>query len=191
MFWSEHQGEAAFRLSRQPSLGLLGNMSRVVVEDQLDGGVGGIGRIETLEEADELARPMAILDAGVHLAGQQVDAGGGPVGGPADVTLRIDHPDTFKGLINLPSETGDLGAIILEGIQADSGQLRAGILSLFDAGGNVINTTRITGGPGIGGAGGLELHVTEVDVQGTPLFRTILVEHGQTNTSGTIIPLTA
>ena len=47
----------------------------MVVEDHLDCGVGWIGSIELLEEADELARPMAILDAGMHLAGDQIDAG--------------------------------------------------------------------------------------------------------------------
>src|SRR5271157_5875192 len=71
----EYKGEAAFWLGREPRLGLLGDVSGVVVEDQLDRGVGGISGVEPLEEADELARPVAILDAGVHLAGEQVDPG--------------------------------------------------------------------------------------------------------------------
>ena len=33
----------------------------------------GISCVEFLEEADELAGAMAILDAGVHLAGEQID----------------------------------------------------------------------------------------------------------------------
>ena len=47
----------------------------MVVEDQLDRHVGGISGVEPLEEADELTRPMAIFDARVHLAGEQVDPG--------------------------------------------------------------------------------------------------------------------
>jgi len=46
----------------------------MIVENQLDGGLGGISRIQPLEKTDELARAMAILDAGVDMAGQQVDA---------------------------------------------------------------------------------------------------------------------
>ncbi len=46
----------------------------MVVEDHLDRGVGRVGGIELLEEADELARAVAILDAGMHLPGEQVDA---------------------------------------------------------------------------------------------------------------------
>src|ERR1700678_3944712 len=72
---SENEREAAFWLSRKPRLGLLGDVRTVVVEDQLDRRVGGISGVEPLEEADELTRPMAILDAGVHLAGEQVDPG--------------------------------------------------------------------------------------------------------------------
>ena len=34
-----------------------------------------VGGVEQLEEVDELAAAMAILDQGVDLAGQQVDAG--------------------------------------------------------------------------------------------------------------------
>jgi hypothetical protein len=37
--------------------------------------VSAVGGVELLEEVDELARPMAILDAGMHSAGQQVDTG--------------------------------------------------------------------------------------------------------------------
>ena len=47
----------------------------MVVEDQLDGGVGRVGFIEPLEEADELARAVAVLDTGMNLAAQQIDPG--------------------------------------------------------------------------------------------------------------------
>ena len=62
-------------LTGDPGLRFLGNMGRVVVEDQLDGGSRWVGCIELLEEADELARAMAVLDAGMHLPGEQIDAG--------------------------------------------------------------------------------------------------------------------
>ena len=47
----------------------------MIVQDQLDAGVRRIGGIQHLEEADELARAMAILDAGMHVAGKQINAG--------------------------------------------------------------------------------------------------------------------
>ena len=39
----------------------------MIVEDQLDRGVGGIGSVEQFEELDELTAAMAILDQGVNL----------------------------------------------------------------------------------------------------------------------------
>jgi hypothetical protein len=106
----------------------------------------------------------------------------GVPGGPADVTLRLDHPDTFQGQINLPTVAGDLNAVIFTGIQASSGQLRNDLLTLFDSNSNVINTTRVSGGPGVGGSDGLELQVTAIG--------TSLTEIGHTTISGTVIPLT-
>ena len=47
----------------------------MIVEDEVDRGVGRIGFVETLEEGDELAAAMAVLDHGVNLAGHKVDAG--------------------------------------------------------------------------------------------------------------------
>ncbi len=47
----------------------------MVVEDQLDGGLRGVGGVELLEEADELARAVAVLHAGVNPADEQVDPG--------------------------------------------------------------------------------------------------------------------
>ena len=47
----------------------------MIVEDQVDRRVGWVGLIEELEELDELAAAVAILDQGVHLAGEQIDAG--------------------------------------------------------------------------------------------------------------------
>ena len=72
---SEHKGETPLGLSGEPSPGFLGDVSRVIVEDDLDGGCGGIGLVEDFEELDELPTAMAIPDQRVHPASEQVDAG--------------------------------------------------------------------------------------------------------------------
>ena len=46
----------------------------MIVEDQLDCRVGWIGGVEKLEEFDEFAAAVAILDQSVNRAGEQVDA---------------------------------------------------------------------------------------------------------------------
>ena len=71
----EHEPKASFRSCRQPSLGLLRDVRGVIIEDDLDRGHRGVGGIEHIEEFDEFATAMAVLDKGVHLAGRQVDAG--------------------------------------------------------------------------------------------------------------------
>jgi len=43
------------------ALGLLGDVGRVIVEDELDGGAGRISGIEKLEEFDELSASMRSL----------------------------------------------------------------------------------------------------------------------------------
>jgi len=75
VFRSEYEVKPALRLAFEPCFGFPGDVSGVVVKYHLDRRVGRIGGVEFLELADELARPMTVLDAGVHLTGQQVDAG--------------------------------------------------------------------------------------------------------------------
>jgi hypothetical protein len=72
---SEGEFEAVCGLLRDPGSGLFGDVRRMVVEDQFDRRVGRIGGVEQLEEFDEFATAMAILDQGVDLAGDEVDAG--------------------------------------------------------------------------------------------------------------------
>jgi len=72
----ERERETACRLLGEPSLRLLGDVRRMIVEDHLDGGASRISLIEKFEELDELARAVAVLDEGVHLAGQEIDPGG-------------------------------------------------------------------------------------------------------------------
>jgi hypothetical protein len=75
MLGREGELEAAVRLGREPGPGLFRDVSRMIVEDQVNRRVGGIGRIKELEEFDELPAAMAVFDQGVDLAGQQIDAG--------------------------------------------------------------------------------------------------------------------
>jgi hypothetical protein len=67
--------EAMRRLTGEPGSGLFGDMRGMIVKDQLDRRPRRIGNIETLEEFDEFAAAMAILDNRVDLAGDEVDAG--------------------------------------------------------------------------------------------------------------------
>ena len=74
MLGREGEFEAAGRLLGEPSFGFLGNVRGMIVEDQLDRRVGWIGGVEKLEEFDEFAAAVAILDQSVNCAGEQVDA---------------------------------------------------------------------------------------------------------------------
>ena len=47
----------------------------MIIEDQMDRGVGRVSPVEKLEKLDGLSASVAILDQGVNLAGQQIDAG--------------------------------------------------------------------------------------------------------------------
>ena len=58
----EDEFEAAGRLLGEPSLGLLGDVRRMIVEDQLDRRMGRIGGVEELEEFNEFAAAVAVLD---------------------------------------------------------------------------------------------------------------------------------
>ena len=75
MLRGEGKFEPAVKLVGKPSLGFLRSVGGMVVEDDLDRGRSRIGRIEQLQEFDELARAMAILDERMNLAGHEVDPG--------------------------------------------------------------------------------------------------------------------
>ena len=74
MFRCEGEFEAAGGLIGEPGSGLLGDVGRMIVEDQLNRRMGRIGGIDKLKELNELAAAMAILDQGVNLTGEQIDA---------------------------------------------------------------------------------------------------------------------
>ena len=59
----------------EPGSGLLGDVRGMIVEDHLDRRVGRIGGVDKLEEFDEFAAAMAILDQGVNLSGDEIDPG--------------------------------------------------------------------------------------------------------------------
>jgi hypothetical protein len=70
-------------------------MNGMIVEDQLDRRPGRIDGIEKLEEFDELAAAMAILDKRVDLAGDEVDAGR-----QADRTMALIFMLTCEGRVD-------------------------------------------------------------------------------------------
>jgi hypothetical protein len=72
---SEGESESVGALLGKPSPRLSGDVRGMIVEDQVDRRVGRVCGVEQLEEVDELAAAMTILDQGVDFAGQQVDAG--------------------------------------------------------------------------------------------------------------------
>jgi hypothetical protein len=47
----------------------------MIVEDNFDRGRSRIGRVEELQEFDELMRAVALLDKRMDLAGQEIDPG--------------------------------------------------------------------------------------------------------------------
>src|SRR5215831_4736451 len=71
----EGEFEATGGLIGEPSLGLFGDVRGMIVEDQLDRRMGRIGGVEKLEKFDEFATAVAVMDEGVNLTGQQIDAG--------------------------------------------------------------------------------------------------------------------
>ena len=74
MLGREDKGEASITLFGEPLVGFLGHVRRVIVEDDLDRCIARVGGIEFLEEADKLARAMAVFDAGVNLSCEQIDS---------------------------------------------------------------------------------------------------------------------
>jgi hypothetical protein len=63
---SEGEFEAVRGLIGKPGLRFLGDVRGMIVEDQLDGGVGRIGGIDELEEFNELAAAVATEDNNVY-----------------------------------------------------------------------------------------------------------------------------
>jgi hypothetical protein len=73
MLKREGEGETSARSRSEPSSDFSRDMCGMIVEDQLDSGVGRIRGVEKPEEFDELAAAMAVADEGMDLAREQVD----------------------------------------------------------------------------------------------------------------------
>src|SRR6201981_18975 len=69
----EREGKAANGLRSKPARGLARDMGGMVVENDLDRGVGGGGGVEQLEKLDEFAAAVAFLDQGMDVTGEQID----------------------------------------------------------------------------------------------------------------------
>ena len=67
----EGEGKAANGLRSKPARGLARDMGRMVVEDDLDRRVGGVGGVEELEKLNEFAATVAFLDQGVDVTGER------------------------------------------------------------------------------------------------------------------------
>ena len=59
MRWGEREGKAPNGLAGEPVCGLARDMGGMVVENDLDGGVGGISGVEELEKLDEFTAAVA------------------------------------------------------------------------------------------------------------------------------------
>jgi hypothetical protein len=60
----EREGKAANGLRGKPARGLARDMGGMVVENDLDRGVGGVGPVEELEKLDEFAAAVMFLNQG-------------------------------------------------------------------------------------------------------------------------------
>src|ERR1700751_338030 len=88
----ERAGKTANGLRGEPARGLARDMGGMVVENDLDGGVGGGGGVEELEKLDEFATGGAFLDQGQDVTGEQIDTGHQGQGAVA-LVLVISHHD--------------------------------------------------------------------------------------------------
>jgi hypothetical protein len=67
----ESEFETVCGLTGESGCGLFGDVCGMIVEDQLDRRMGRIGVVEKLEEFDEFATAMAILDQRMDLPGRR------------------------------------------------------------------------------------------------------------------------
>src|ERR1700726_4425557 len=70
----EREGKAPDWLRGEPARGLARDMGGMVVENNLDRGVGGGGGVKKLEKLNECTTAVAFLDQSVDVTGEQIDA---------------------------------------------------------------------------------------------------------------------
>src|SRR6266481_3620218 len=99
MRWGEREGKAPDRLRGEPGRGLARDMGGMVIENDLDRGVGGVGDVEELEKLDEFAAAVALLDQGMDVTGEQIDPRHQGQGAVALVLVIAHHSraDAGKG----------------------------------------------------------------------------------------------
>src|ERR1700730_6010644 len=69
----EREGKAPDWLRGKPGRGLARDMGGMVVENNLDRGVGGVGGVKKLEKLNEFTAAVAFLDQSVDVTGEQID----------------------------------------------------------------------------------------------------------------------
>src|SRR6476619_393784 len=69
----EREGKAPDRLRGKPVRGLARDMGGMVVENNLDRGVGGVGGVKKLEKLNEFTAAVTFLDQSVDVTGEQID----------------------------------------------------------------------------------------------------------------------
>src|SRR5580692_8944457 len=87
----EREGKAPDRLRGKPARGLARDMGGMVVENNLDRGVGGIGGVKKLKKLNEFTTAVAVLDQSVDVTGEQVDARHQSEGAVALVLVITHH----------------------------------------------------------------------------------------------------
>src|SRR6202035_2167792 len=70
----EREGKAPDWLRGEPARGLARDMGGMVVENNLDRGVGGVGGVKKLKKLNEFTTAVAFLDQSVDVTGEQIDA---------------------------------------------------------------------------------------------------------------------
>ena len=146
MLGREDEFEAARRLIGEPGFGFLGDVRGMIVEDQPDCRMGRIGGVDELEEFDEFAAAMAVLDQGVNLAGEQIDTG--------------QHTDCAVALVLVIAGEGRVFAGLRRQVRGGrSERLNAGLLVIGD------DRHRIAGLLVRSGRGGLNKPYLAVDAQ--------------------------
>src|SRR6516162_8138642 len=111
----ERERKAANRLRGKPARGLARDMGGMVVENDLDRGVGRVSPVEELKKLDEFAAAVTFLDQGMDVTGEQIDTrhqGQGAVAlvlviahhGRADAgkwrAIRRGHTDSPESLVS-------------------------------------------------------------------------------------------
>src|SRR5438132_14043634 len=99
MRWGEREGKAPDRLRGEPGRGLARDMGGMVIENDLDRGVGGVGTVEELEKLDEFAAAVALLDQGMDVTGEQIDPRHQGQGAVALIFMFPHHGRDGAGLV--------------------------------------------------------------------------------------------